>query len=71
MPDAIDQRIMGFIEAYIAEHQMAPTFREIAEAVERSQWNVRDRAKELVRLEYLDYTPGVHRSIRPGPRLRR
>lgn len=67
----LDEKILGFVERFIDEHGYSPCYKEIYLALGRAKTTVVTRVKALVLAEYLEQGPAQHRSIRPGPRLRR
>lgn len=57
-------RILAFVERYQRQHHRAPTYREIGAAVGLvSNDHVARDLKRLVHQGYLDFTPGVSRSL--------
>lgn len=57
-------RILAFVERYQRQHHRSPTYREIGAAVGLvSNDHVARDLKRLVHQGYLDFTPGVSRSL--------
>lgn len=71
MADALDHRIIGFVERFIDAERMCPKLEEIAAEFDMSVSNAHRRVKILCKQGWLQREPHQGRSIRPGPRVPR